>query len=268
METYEIKSTEEISQSYLKNFILTNLEKEEIYLSSSSYIYTSYLKQLKRYQLIVFEKTNNLIPQIFLHKCESNNELFISEKYFCLYKEKKVYFYQELKQMLDEKQVLEFVKNSFDIEKPFIINEINKDKKQEKQYRFIKYKKSHLFKFFLLYILILFLVLLCYFSSNNKKEDKLSIENLKKRIERQKQNSAYSFVSSKIVDLFYIAKQKDIKIISIQLQDESFLVELSSLDKKSIYEFFNNYKTSINSLKYDELIGGYKVNANISFIGK
>ncbi|RXJ89700.1 hypothetical protein CRV01_07445 [Arcobacter sp. CECT 8983] len=268
METYEIKSTEEISQNHLKNFILTNLEKEEILLSSNSYIYASFLKELNSYQLIVFDKNSTNIPEIFSHKCKNDNELLITERYFCLYKEKKVYFYQEIKEKLNEKQILEFVKSSFNIEKLSITNEINKNKKQEKQYSFIGYKKSHLFKFFLLYILVLFLVLLCYFSSNNKVEDKLSIENLKKRIETQKQNSAYSFVSSKIVDLFYHAKQKDIKILSIQLQNKSFLLELSSLQKKSIYEFFNNYKTSINSFKYDELIGGYKVNANISFIRK
>jgi len=268
METYEIKSTEEISQVHLKSFLLTNLEKEDFLLSPNSYIFASYLEELNKYQLIVFDKDNSLVPEIFLHKTIHENELLITENFFCLYKEKKVYFYQELKEKLNKERIIEFIKSSFYLENLSIVDEINKDKKEEKNYRFIKYKKSYLFKLLLLYFLILFIALLWYFSLDKKSEKDISISSLKKKIESQKRDNAYTFVSSKIINLYYQAKQKEINLHLIQQNDNSFLIELSSLNKNSIYEFFDNYKTSINSFKYDELIGGYIVNANIEFIRK
>ena len=120
----------------------------------------------------------------------------------------------------------------------------------------------------MLYFLILFIALLWYFSLDKKSENDISISSLKKKIESQKKDNAYSFVSSKIINLYFQAKQKEINLHLIQQNDNSFLIELSSLNKNSIYEFFDNYKTSINSFKYDELIGGYIVNANIEFIRK
>ena len=268
METYEIKSTEKISEVHLKSFLLTNLEKEDFLLSSNSYIFASYLKELNKYQLIIFEKNNSLVPEIFLHKAIYENELLITQKFFCLYKEKKVYFYQELKEKLDKERIEEFIKSSFNLDNLSIVDKINEDKKEEKNYSFIKYKKSYLFKLLILYFLILFIALLWYFSLDNKTEKDISISSLKKKIESQKRDNTYTFVSSKIINLYYQAKQKEINLHLIQQNDNSFLIELSSLNKNSIYEFFDNYKTSINSFKYDELIGGYIVNANIEFIRK
>lgn len=263
IETYEIKSTEEISQKYLKTFILTNLENEDIILNKNSYIYTSYLNSLNKYQLLILNNIDKKIPSIFLHKCEKNNELLILKKSFCLYIDKKIFYYQELENSLEDSQIIKFVKNSFNLEDIYIIKEISKNKKLDTSYKFLKYKSSFLFKLFIFYIVSLIAFLPIYFYDNTKKIDNLSIENLKEKIKKQKNIANFTFLSNEISTIYYKAKEKKVEISSLHVDSRFCTVQLKSKNKKSIYDLLSFYEVTINSFTYDEILQEYRANATI-----
>lgn len=263
IETYEIKSTEEISQKYLRTFILTNLINEDITLDKSSYIYTSYLSQLKRYQLLILNNIDKNIHLVFLHKCEKDKELLILEDFFCLFIEKKVFYYQKLENRLDDIQILNFVKNSFNLEDIHIVKEINKNKKVDVKYKFIKYKNSFLFKIFLLYLISLIAFFSIYFYDDTKEIDNLSIESLKEKIQLQKDRNNFNFLSSEVSSIYYKAKQKKVEIISLKFDSRVSTVQLKSKNKKSIYDLLSLYEVTINSFTYDEILQEYRANATI-----
>lgn len=96
----------------------------------------------------------------------------------------------------------------------------------------------------------------------NKKEDEiLTIKNLKEKLTEEKVSKSFYYLSNELISLYTLAKEKRINISFFEYKDESCVIEINSLDKKSIYEFLAKYKAVINSFSYDELIGGYKANA-------
>ncbi|WP_129088504.1 hypothetical protein [Halarcobacter bivalviorum] len=95
----------------------------------------------------------------------------------------------------------------------------------------------------------------------DKKEDTLTIKNLKEKLEKEKTNNSFHYISSELINLYILAKEKKITISFFEYKDDTCVIELNSLNKKSIYEFLNKYKAVINSFSYDELKGGYKANA-------
>ena len=95
---FEFEVSERIENKNLKNFLLSSLKLKNKILEKSDKLYLTYIEELKLYQLFIlkhpFKQFEFLIFQQFYK--ESNQEisfdLYIYDKFFCLYKNSNFYY--------------------------------------------------------------------------------------------------------------------------------------------------------------------------------
>lgn len=266
--TLEIDSTEEIKRKKLKEFVLTSLyiNEEESYENKS--IYVNYLYLSKKYQLfITTPKFKNFIFEIFEPLCKnSKNVLFISKDFFCIYVNKKFYFYKELEYELTSLKLIEFIKIQLSLEIHETINIENSldelissfnEKKMESILIDINEKKDKSLIFFLVYILFLISFSIFYEKYQEAKsfeiyENQKRIE-LKKLKEKKDEMKFYSFYES-FISFKEQLKIKKLKLSYFKFNNKHFEFKISSKNKKDILDFLALYKNRLisSSLKFEE----------------
>ncbi|RXK13103.1 hypothetical protein CP965_04695 [Halarcobacter mediterraneus] len=225
-------------------------------------IYSSYYEQNKTYFVFIITTLKNY-PKCFYHSCQEENELLILENSYYFYKNNKLIFFQELKSFLSEEQILNFLKNKFKVNNIKVRNKINENKKLIKKYTFFSLKQNYLFKVFLLYLVFILFFYFFVFSNNNIEKSEVRISELKEKFSMVKEKNKFFSFSNWLVDFYFLAKQKAIKIDSLKKDNEYIQISLSSKNKNSIYDFIKIYNSEISELIYDENTKEYKANANL-----
>lgn len=160
---------------------------------------------------------------------------------------------------------MDFLESTFNLNSITIVDEINYDKRKPKEYKFFRCKKSFVFRVFLIY-LILFLILFSFlFFYKTEKKEVIDLSDLKQDFKKQKAEKSFEFLTSKFVDIYYFAKQRNIEISTLILQEKTLDLKLYSNQKQNIYDFLKNYETKISSFKYDEIRKEYEAYATIRF---
>ena len=241
-----IQTTEKISSSNIYNFLTTSIQSNDINLQINERIFYFYISESNIYEIYIISIENSYIQtyaNIFkYHYVDqiSSIDLFITNDYFSIYKNSKLYFFKENKNYEIE-DIKSFVKYKYKLEINNI-NIINKDQIKNYQEKFIinnkeyiKFVKPKQSKFYLYYIFYLLLLISLVVGYETKNKPKVSENNNK--IVYKKNNEI-------IYDIIKLCNIYKIQIQNLRYSNKYHL-KIVSKNKKNLDKFISFYKNSI-----------------------
>lgn len=208
---------------------------------------------------------NNQLPNVFLHDSK-NDEIYISDNFFVLYKGGKLFYYKKIKEKLDIDDLKVFIKNTFGMNDMKIVSIKDvKIKKQNKiDYNFIKVVKKPYFAYYVLYLIALILIFLFLYVNTNNSDSKGNFVNLQTNIEKIKKDNKFTYITKKILEIYKNAKLNKVSVNSILFENSKVILILEAIEKDGIYKLLNKIeKSSIEDMQYNEEQKRYK--AHVSF---
>jgi hypothetical protein len=270
----EIKSllvdvSEEIENKNLKKFIFTSLKLNNLSVNKNDFVSINFISELNKYQVLIFldylkSAIFQIFEQFYLYKKDINSfDLYLTNEFFCLYKNGEFYYYQNLESKIPINDLIEYVNKSFSIkiDNFEVIDEVYQ-KELEKLYlekeiknrlQNFNSKNDYAFKIYLFYILIV----LCFsiFSYENNleiKEEKsdLVIENNFEKIKKEHTFIPLSFAFN---DLLLVLKKFNLNLESFEYKENGIKIVFSSMSKLDIYSFFKELKDKLISQEINYL---------------
>ena len=263
----EIKSilidvSEEIENKNLKKFIFTSLKLKNLIINKSDFIHINFITELNQYQILIFPTHyKNAIFQIYeLFYLDKNSlesfDLYLSENYFCLYKNGEFYYYQNIESEILINDLIEYINKNFSlkIDNHKIINnayeEELKNNYLEKTLnnKLINFnsKNSYGFGIFLVYILTLILSSYLFFLNNQiDSENKNEISS--DSYDKLKNEHIFISFSSNLNELADLLNKYHLNLKTLEYKENRIKVVLSTPTKADIYSFFSELKTNLIS---------------------
>ena len=133
--SFSVKVTEKIDSKYIDDFIRTNIDTHSIKIDQSSNFYYIFIESSLSYEIIVFDKIDKKIftlePFLLLGyyddlKNHSGVDIFLTDTYFVLFKDKKFLMFKNISNVFQE-DIKVFVSQTYNIQIENIIK-IDKQK--------------------------------------------------------------------------------------------------------------------------------------------
>ena len=258
-----IDVSEEIENKNLKKFVSTTLNLNNIVLNKNDFLYINFISEINKYQILIFPKefkymVFQIFEQLYIDKNINKYDLYLTESFFCLYKNGSFYYSQKLESKVIIEDLISYLNKIFSIkiDSYQFIDEFQQ-KKLEKKYlesnekniiQNFNIKNSHSFKIYLLYIFLLFSFCAVVFENkleNSQKED--SEINIKNDFEKLKKEHLFNSFSNFFNELFQIFVKYDFDLESFEYKENSLKIVFSSSLKTNIYSFFNDIKEKLIS---------------------
>lgn len=277
----DVNVSEKIENKNLKKFIFTSLKLSNKIFNNNDLIYTNYIEELNQYQILLINKNyKNGIFQIFelFYKEESFGlDLYLSDDFFCLYKNGSFYYFQTIDINLSIDEFLEFISKKFN-------SQINHYQKIEKNYlenlkdeylstnkkstlKNINIKTNYSFKIYLFYIFLLISLFFYFFPNEENNMDNTQINN--NLIEFEKLKKEYLFVNfgNDFYNILNNIKKYSLNLKLFEYQVNGFRITLLSSSKNSLYSFLNEYKDTLfsSSISHLEEENIYELVAHVKF---
>ena len=219
--------------------------------------------ELKKYQVLIFSNylkyaIFQIFEQFYLQKENINCfDLYLTNDFFCLYKNGKFYYYQNLESKIPINDLIEYVNKSFfiKIDNFEVIDEVYQkelekiylEKKIKNRLQNFNSRNNYGFKIYLFYILIVLCFSIMLYQNNLEiKEEKsdVLIENNFERIKKE-----HSFISFSLTfdNLLQVLKKFNLNLESFEYKENGIKIVLSSPSKSNIYSFFNELKDKLIS---------------------
>ncbi len=258
-----IDVSEEIENKNLKKFVSTTLNLNNIVLNKNDFLYINFISEINKYQILIFPKefkymVFQIFEQLYIDKNINKYDLYLTESFFCLYKNGSFYYSQKLESKVIIEDLISYLNKIFSIkiDSYQFIDEFQQ-KKLEKKYlesnekniiQNFNIKNSHSLKIYLLYIFLLFSFCAVVFENkleNSQKED--SEINIKNDFEKLKKEHLFNSFSNFFNELFLIFVKYDFDLESFEYKENSLKIVFSSSLKTNIYSFFNEIKEKLIS---------------------
>ena len=263
----EIKSllidvSEEIENKNLKKFIFTSLKLNNFEISKNDFVHINFISELKQYQVLTFPNHyKNTIFQIFelyyLDEKDLNKfDLYFNNDFFCLYKNGKFYYFQNLQSEIFIEELIEFINKKFSITLDSfkviqkkscedLKNEYSKKALKNKLENF-NIKNDYSFKIYLFYILIIISYFTFYLYENQIKnegnETKILEEN---QFDKLKKEHFFTSISLDFNNIVELLKKYDLNLKLFEYKDNKQKIVFSSFIKSDIYSFFGELKDNL-----------------------
>ena len=212
------------------------------------------------YQVIVFE--GKVIKPLLL-KSKVANELFVFETFFAVYKEGKLYYYQEIKNDFNLDELKQFIRKRLFIDEIQIsyAKKASFNEEENNEHHLIKPIKSRLFRYYLIYLILICTSL--YFFEFYKVNQYHPLTNLRNQTEQIKLNQNFLYISEYILNVYEKSKEKRVFIDSFSIKNAKIIIDINSKNKKYIYDFLNEFEnTNIKSIYFDEKLKRFITNAS------
>ena len=258
-----IDVSEEIENKNLKKFVSTTLNLNNIVLNKNDFLYINFISEINKYQILIFPKEfKYMVFQIFEQLYIDNNinkyDLYLTESFFCLYKNGSFYYSQKLESKVIIEDLISYLNKIFSIkiDSYQFIDEFQQ-KKLEKKYlesnekniiQNFNIKNSHSFKIYLFYLFLIFSFCAVVFENkleNSQKED--TEINIRNDFEKLKKEHLFNSFSNFFNELFQIFIKYDFDLESFEYKENSLKIVFSSSLKTNIYSFFNEIKEKLIS---------------------
>ncbi|MEA2017905.1 MAG: hypothetical protein U9N59_05610 [Campylobacterota bacterium] len=288
LKTLSIKVTEEINSKYLFDFLQTNILKSDLITTPNSEFYYSFIKSNMSYEIILFDKPENIIsnfvlePLLPLGYYENNSynsvDLFYTNDYFIVYQNKKLILFKQISDVSLDDIVLYLLQtykisidNKIKIDDTLLENFKNnyiKNPKIKKNYQlnllFVD-KSFKILQSFVLIITILFGYLL-YNNLNGKQliskssEELISIKSKYNNLLQIYQKNNKSPLDS-MVKFFKYIKLNKIVVDTVMYKNKRIETILIHKSKKILLDTVTMYgkQIDINYIKYDKKIDKYRL---------
>ncbi|WP_143145180.1 hypothetical protein [Arcobacter sp. LA11] len=209
--------------------------------------------------------SNNLLPKVF-NINSKNDELFLSDDYFILYRDNRPFYYKKIENNLDINDLKLFIKNHLGIENIKIssLKKTNLNQNKKIDFKLIKAIKNHHFLYYIAYLSILVLFLIYFYINIESKDKKDDFTNFKTNIEDIKKDKTFTYISKEILQVYENGKSNSVKIKSILFENSKFFMVLESKKKDGIYKLLESIKNClIEDMRFNKEEKKYE--ADVSF---
>jgi len=284
IQSFSIKVTEQINKKYLLDFLRTSLENK-IDSDIDIHFYAHFIPSSLTYEILSFRgNLQHSIPEPFIYLVECQNstkELFITQSYFCVFESKKLLFYRDIQNILNE-DIQTYIEQLYKIkiDKVTIIESSdyerikNKSQSQLNGYNFDFYplKKDNTFRIFSLFIVsVIFLFLFAVYNLVNKNETIITKSETKPLYEKGYKkllllyNKSKNKPIEKIINFFEHVVKSNITIEQLQYKNDKLYCVLENKERKKLLQVISNYtkEVEIHSLEFDTSTNRYKMDAII-----
>ena len=279
--TLELDVSEEIDNNSLRNFVLTSLNLNNKEYSANDLIYTTYIKELKQYQILLinnkFSKAEFQVFELFYKDKAEGLDLYLCDKFFCLYKNGVFYYYQAIEFSLTIDEFLDFISKKFNTNvnnyKKIEVEELEELKseylqsKKKSSLKNINKKRNNSFIFYLIYLFLLIYICIYYIEQNSTNNVEKPMSNTS-NLDYEKFKKEYTFVSleNDFNKIFESINKHSLEIISFEYKKAKIKMILNSQIKDDLYLFLNEYKKSLisSSVYFDEKKELYEVSAYVN----
>ncbi len=242
----DIEASEEIEKKSLKDFISTSLKLKNINLTKDSKVVLNYIKELKIYQLLLFQNVStNLEIELFFELIKDNQKEFISfiyKKYFLIFKNNKIYYIQKIDETLNYIEFLEYLNKLFKINNESFItinqeelhkNNISKQSKVE----YFNLKNDNSFYFYILYISTIIFISIFFYINNIEENSNKEVIIDTKIVENSYKFNSFEQEAKK---LFLNLEKYNLSIVSLNFEEDILKMEIFSLTKDEIHNFLED----------------------------
>ena len=279
--TLELDVSEEIDNNSLRNFVLTSLNLNNKEYSANDLIYTTYIKELKQYQILLinnkFSKAEFQVFELFYKDKAEGLDLYLCDKFFCLYKNGVFYYYQAIEFSLTIDEFLDFISKKFNTNvnnyKKIEVEELEELKneylqsKKKSSLKNINKKRNNSFIFYLIYLFLLVYIFIYYIEQNSTNNVEKPIQNTS-NLDYEKFKKEHTFISleNDFNKIFESINKHSLEIISFEYKKAKIKMILNSQIKDDLYLFLNEYKKSLisSSVYFDEKKELYEVRAYVN----
>ena len=280
IKTITIDVTEEINQNFLKDFIRTTLETNNITIDNDTYISYNFIQNNSLYEIyIIHSSLDNITiaPDIltifYKNKDTKSIDLFILKDFFVIYKKEELYSFKYFKESSEYEDIKSYVTQTYKL-KLDNIYKIDEDKFNQlkllhsnqnsttKKSSFNKLKKNNSFFVFTIFTFISIIIFLIFsYSTYTNTQDTLlskltTVKNKYQQI-KQKQHSQsepvnHNKISSKLIELFKYIKLENLTTQKISYESKIVSLALLHIKKDKLLNFLTIYptNTTIESIKF------------------
>ena len=177
-----IDVSEEIENKNLKKFIFTSLKLNNLNINKNDFVSLNFISELNKYQVLICSNylkyaIFQIFEQFYLQKENINCfDLYLTNDFFCLYKNGKFYYYQNLESKIPINDLIEYINKSFfiKIDNFEVIDEIYQkelekiylEKKIKNRLQNFNGRNNYGFKIYLFYILIVLCFSIMLYQNN------------------------------------------------------------------------------------------------------
>ena len=247
---HNIEVDEEIDKKSLKSFLLSNLGLQKITLNKNQKIIITYIKELKIYQLLIFDKSIKYADfQVFEKSKYLKDDTFsfiIFQDFLYIFKNQEFYYIQNLQKDLNKDDFINFLKYRFSLD-DILLRNISFEEFENLKKEYLKEKRKTTLKFFnykqdfsfYIYIFYLFLLILClvfyflYFKDEKINEKPINYEEIK-------QNYQFKSINKEFYTLLFTMQELNIKLEELKYLDNNLKITISSKNKDSILNFLKS----------------------------
>lgn len=247
---FNIEVDEEIDKKSLKGFLLSNLGLQKITLNKNQKIIITYIKELKIYQLLIFDKSIKYADFQVFEKLEYLKDdtfsFIIFQDFLYIFKNQEFYYVQNLQKDLNKDDFINFLKYRFSLDDILLRNisfeefenlknEYLKEKKKI-TLKFYNYKQDFSFYIYIFYLFLLILFIVFYFLYF--KEEKINEKPI--NYEEIKQTYQFKSINKEFYNLLLIMQELNINLEELKYFDNSLKITVSSKNKDSILNFLKS----------------------------
>ena len=290
--TFHITVSEEISSKYINQFIRTTVSNSDIDTDENSYLYYNFLPYSSSYEILIFNKNFKgkfilepfmLLSYYPIDKQINSTDLFITENYFVLFKDKEFILLKNITN-IEKDDIQSYIEQSYNLTIDNTIALSKDDIKKLKNlylknnydinYNFLKLQKENSFKYFIYFILLsstIFGYLLFNKTYTKKqiilptKKENLEEKNYKNLLNIYKKHDQN--LINKTIDLFKYLKLNKITITSLKYSNKKLNLNINHKDKNKLLAFTTIYnkKIDIKSLNFLKETKNYKMEISIEY---
>jgi len=253
--------TEQISQKYLKSFLITTINQENLPKTKTSKIIYQFIEKSNSYEIYLFQTKHKkalLEFQLFekyqnsLEDFHQKYQLFITHTFFTLYFDGKFISAIENKNYTTS-DIIKFVQFNYKITIDEIIEVSDEEMKKLKQhssnlqsFHFTNLQSSYESYYFLFYLVVILLASLYYYNINYNTSTKNPLPNSISEQPYENQKIA-SHITQTITHLHH----KNIKLEDLNYNKKLFLKVKST--HQNLYDFLAIYKKNMKIIKLEKI---------------
>lgn len=267
----EIKSlfidvSEEIENKNLKKFIFTSLKLNNLEINKNDFVHINFIPELKQYQVLVFPKEyKNAIFQIFeLFYSKKNNlnkfDLYFTNDFFCLYKNAKFYYFQNIESQFEINELIEYINKKFmlkiDNYKIIDNSELEElknsylEKKFQNRLEDFNKKDNYSFKIYLVYLIIILVSFMFFWENKDETKNSFIVEN---EFDKLKNEYVFSSFNADFDFLTKLLQQHNLNLKSLEYKENRIKISFFTTSKPNIYSLFEDLKDRLISQEINYL---------------
>ena len=255
------RTTEKIAKKYLKEFLKTNLNLENIHLSEDCKVYITYINNY--YEILVVKNQNKTIvlePQLFelyyqLFGIKSSNiDIFVTKKYFSVYKNGKLFFVKANNNYTNN-DIINFVGVTYklDVDNLYeisdeILEKLTQIKQKITPLKYFKLNSSKGFYIYTGYIVSVFLAgFFLLFTTNTKSNNQIQeLIDIKTKFNKAKNKNSSNkvIIANSLIEISNELHSYNLLLLQFKY-DKKFNFKIETKNKKNFYDFVSNYGKKI-----------------------